>query len=191
MFWSIQQQQLLSLQGNSQKSLDTESKTDEASGSKKPEPAKSKLCFGQKPVTNVCLLLDDQSHQTWLSTLLMSNVSVPLGVKPPTPTSALGVLKPSVPISAEQDQQESTQNVCTPSHDQQCPSVPMSNWTPSDSLADDPDANANDDILKPNRTPARTRHRQSHPTLFSSPPLAPRSSLCNELDDLDDLDDGG
>jgi len=147
------EQQLLSLQGDSQKSLDTESKINEASGSKKPEPAKS--------------------------------------VKPPMSTSALGVLKPSIPISAEQDQEESTQNLSTSSHDQQCPSMPMSNWAPSDSLANGPNANANDDILKPNRTPARTRHRQSHPTLFSSPPLAPRSSLCNELDDLDDLDDGG
>ena len=72
----------------------------------------------------------------------------------------------------------------------------MSSWTAdTDSLANDADdANTNDDILKPNyHTPhsSRTRYRQSHPTLFSSPPLAPMSSLCTDLDDVDDLDDGG
>ena len=38
-----QEQQLLSLQGDSQKTLHTECKTDELAPSKKPEPAKSAL----------------------------------------------------------------------------------------------------------------------------------------------------
>ena len=115
----------------------------------------------------------------------------PSGAKPPTPPSALGLLKPSVTITEEQEQAESAQNVSTSSHDQQCSVIPVSAWTPSDSNA--PDTNVDDNILKPNHTPlsASTRYKQSHPTLFSSPPLAPMSSLCNDLGDLDDLDDGG
>jgi len=76
----------------------------------------------------------------------------------------------------------------TSTHDQQC--TPDSAWTPSDSLSNDPEPDTNDDILKPT-TPHSSSTRQSLPTLFSSPPLAPMSSLCSDLDDLDDLDDGG
>lgn len=121
----------------------------------------------------------------------MQHISAP-GVKPPTPPSTLGVLKPTIIITEEQEQQESAQNVST-SDPQQCSLVPVSAWTPSDTLTNATETSANDDILKPYRTPdsARTRYRESHPTLFSSPPLAPMSSLCTDLDDLDDLDDAG
>lgn len=115
------------------------------------------------------------------------------GVKVPTPPSTLGTLKPSI-VAEEQEQQEPAQNVTT-SEEQQCLVAPLTASTPSDSLAlpsaHSTEGNANDDILKPNRTPvsAHNRYRESHPTLFSSPPLAPMSSFCNDLDDLDDLDD--